>query len=114
MRIIRRSTRALLLAATTLAAALALSACGSFDSKASGEHLINQWVPNQLSKGLGRPLKVTSVSCPSGVKDKTGASYDCKLTINDTTKHQSHSGTITIHITKSQVVIHGSSDLHVS
>jgi len=71
-------------------------------------------VPHQLSKGVGRPLTVTSVSCPSGIKDKAGTSYDCKLTIQDPQKHKSHSGTITIHVTKSQVEIHGASDLHVS
>jgi hypothetical protein len=110
---IRRWGRKLLPVCAALAAALSLTACGSFDSKASGENLVKEWVPNQLSKGIGRPITLTSVSCPSGVKNTAGTSYDCKLTINDTTKHKSHSGTITIHITKSQVRIDGASDLHV-
>jgi hypothetical protein len=107
-----RRARSLLVVGPALVAAVALSACGSFDSKASGEHLINQWVPGTLSKGVHQPLKVASVSCPSGVKDKVGNQYDCKVTIQDTKTHKSSSGTITIHITKGHVVIHGLSDLH--
>jgi hypothetical protein len=109
---IESRTRSLLVVAPALLAAVALSACGSFDSKASGEHLINQWVPGTLSKGLHTPLKVASVSCPSGIKDKVGNQYDCKATIEDTQTHKSKSGTITIHITKDHVVIRGLSDLH--
>ena len=94
--------------------ALALSACGSFDSKASGEHLINQWVPNQLAKGVGDKLEVKSVDCPSGVKQKDGAVYNCKVAILDKTTGKSHNGTITIHISGDKVKIFGAQDLHVS
>jgi hypothetical protein len=95
-----------------LAAAFTLSACGSFDSKASGENLIKKWVPDKLDKVSGQPIKLSSVSCPSGVKNKAGSAYDCKLTLENTATHKSQSGTITIHITKNQVQIQGGSDLH--
>jgi hypothetical protein len=100
------------LSVLALAAALTLSACGSFDSKASGENLIKKWVPDKLDKVSGQPIKLTSVSCPSGVKATAGNTYDCKLTLANTASHKSQSGTITIHITKNQVVIKGGSDLH--
>jgi hypothetical protein len=104
----RRAPAALL----ALAAALTLSACGSFDSKASGENLIKKWVPDKLDKVSGQPIKLSSVNCPSGVKDTVGSTYDCKLTLENTARHTSQSGTITIHITKNQVVIQGGNDLH--
>jgi hypothetical protein len=97
-----------------LAAAIALGACGSFDSKESGEHLIKEWVPGKLAKAIGDPLQLTSVDCPSGVKQTSGTSYDCKVAILDKTTHKSHSGTITIHITDKQVRIINGNDLHVS
>ncbi len=37
-------------------------------------------------------IKLTSVSCPSGIKAKKGADFDCKLEYADGAK-----GTITIH-----------------
>ena len=106
----RRAPVALVILA--LAAALTLSGCGSFDSKASGENLIKKWVPDKLDKVSGQPIKLSSVNCPSGVKDTVGNTYDCKLTLENTGSHKSQSGTITIHITKNQVVIQGGSDLH--
>ena len=80
----RRAPVALVILA--LAAALTLSGCGSFDSKASGENLIKKWVPDKLDKVSGQPIKLSSVNCPSGVKDTVGNTYDCKLTLENSTR----------------------------
>jgi hypothetical protein len=114
MNMIGSRVRSAVLVGAAVATSVALSACGSFDSKASGEHLIDQWVPNQLAKGVGDKLSVKSVDCPSGVKQKDGGSYNCKVSILDKTTGKVHSGTITIHMSGNQVKILNGQDLHVS
>jgi hypothetical protein len=109
-----RRARSLLVVGPAVAAAVGLSACGSFDSKASGEHLLKDWVPGKLAKAIGHPLELTSVDCPSGIKQKTGTSYDCKVSILDKKTGKTHKGTVTIHIVKDQVRIFNGNDLHVS
>jgi hypothetical protein len=96
-------------AVCALTCALGLTACGGFDSAASGEHLIKDYV-----KKFGQnKVTVKSVSCPGGVKQKTGGTYDCKVVLHDTTTNSDHSGTITIHmIAGDKVEITGSQDLH--
>ena len=61
-----------LVAAPALLCAIGLSACGGFDSAASGEHLVKDYVKKF---GQGK-IEVKSVSCPGGVKQKVGGSYD--------------------------------------
>lgn len=90
-----------------------LSGCGSCSSGGQcRSRRCSLWVPDKLDKVSGQPIKLSSVNCPSGVKDTVGNTYDCKLTLENTASHKSQSGTITIHITKNQVVIQGGSDLH--
>lgn len=113
MTITGRRGRRLLLAGPALAAALGLSACGSFDSKASGEHLLQSWVPGTLAKVVGDPLQLKSVDCPSNVKEQNGATYDCKISILDKKTQKTHSGTVTIHMVGKKVEVRGS-DLHVN
>jgi hypothetical protein len=105
---IRARTVVAILAAVTLAALVA--GCGSFDSKASGEHLIHNYV-DKFGKGQ---VKLKSVSCPSGVAQKTGSSYSCKVVLRNVHSGQQASGTITIHIDAgNKVEILGSRDVHV-
>jgi hypothetical protein len=94
-----------------MACTVGLSACGGgFDSAASGEHLIKDYVKKF---GQGR-VSVKSVNCPGGVKEKVGGSYDCKVVLRDTAAGTDHSGTITIHMAKgNKVEINGSTDIHV-
>lgn len=109
MRVIRRP-RTALTALGVVTCAIGLSACGGFDSAASGEHLIKDYVKQF---GQGR-VSVKSVSCPGGVKQKAGGSYDCKVVLRDTAAGTDHSGTITIHMEKgNKVEINGSTDIHV-
>jgi hypothetical protein len=109
MRVIRRP-RTGLTALGVLTCTIGLSACGGFDSAASGEHLIKDYVKKF---GRGR-VSVKSVSCPGGVKEKVGGSYDCKVVLRDTAAGTDHSGTITIHMEKgNKVEINGSTDIHV-
>lgn len=109
MRVILRP-RTGLTALGLLGCTIGLSACGGFDSAASGEHLIKDYVKKF---GQGR-VSVKSVSCPGGVKEKVGASYDCKVVLRDTAAGTDHSGTITIHMEKgNKVEINGSTDIHV-
>jgi hypothetical protein len=97
-----------------LACALGLSACGGFDSAASGEALIRDWVPNKLAKATGAPITLKSVSCPPGVSETVGKTYDCKVTLANTALEQSRSGTVTIHIASgNKVEIKGIQDLHL-
>jgi hypothetical protein len=104
-----------LLCVPALIGAMGLSACGGFDSAASGENLIKDWVPNHLAKSTGAPIKLDSVSCPSGVKQTVGTTYDCKVTLENTALHQKRNGTITIHIASgNKVVINGIQDLRVT
>ena len=97
-------------AATALSLAASLAACGGFDSKASGESLIRDYVKKQ---GGGR-ITVKSVSCPGGVKKQVGHTYDCKVNLHITPTNTDHSGTITIHIESGdKVAILGRQDVHV-
>jgi hypothetical protein len=109
MRVIPRP-RTALTAVGVVACAIGLSACGGFDSAASGEHLIKDYVKKF---GQGR-VSVKSVSCPGGVKQKAGGSFDCKVVLRDTAAGTDHSGTITIHMQKgNKVEINGSTDINV-
>lgn len=95
--------------------ALGLAACGSsFDSKASGEHLIKDYVKK---RGNGN-VTLTSVKCPSGVKEKAGSSYDCNVAMRvapqGTSLTSNLVGTITVHIESgNKVAITGRNDVHV-
>jgi hypothetical protein len=93
-----------------LACAFGLSACGGFDSAASGEHLIRDYVSRF---GQGR-VTVKSVSCPGGVSQKVGGTYDCKVVLHDKLTGQDHPGTITVHMNSgNEVEIRGSQDLRL-
>ncbi len=67
---------------------------GGFDSAASGDNLIKDYVKKF---GQGKVV-VKSAKCPGGVKQKVGGSYDCKVVLTDKTTGKDHSGTITIHM----------------
>jgi len=98
-------------AVAAVISALGIAACGGgFDSAASGEHLIKDYVKKF---GNGN-VKIKSVNCPGGIKEKVGGSYNCKVVLTDTTNNTDHSGTITIHMQKgNKVEINGSTDIHV-
>ena len=105
-----RRHRSGLLASPLLLCSVALAGCGGFDSAASGEHLIRDYI-KQFGRGK---VAVKSVSCPGGVARKVGASYDCTVVLRDTTTRTDHPGTITIHIAKgNRVELNGSTDIHV-
>ena len=110
--IIWRRHRFGLMVAPLLACAVALTACGGgFDSSASGEHLIHDYI-NKFGRG---DVTVKSISCPSGIPQKAGGSYDCHVVLRDKTTGTDHRGTITIHMAKgNRVEINGSTDIHVS
>jgi hypothetical protein len=106
-----RRCRAGLMVVPALVCSLGLAACGGgFDSSASGEHLIKDYV-----KKFGRgSVAVKSIKCPGGVKETVGGSYNCQVVLRDTTTGTDHSGTITIHMAKgNKVEINGSTDIHV-
>jgi hypothetical protein len=100
-----------LLCAGVLAAALGLSACGgSFDSAASGDHLIHDYV-NKFGQGK---VDVKSTNCPGGVAQKVGATYDCKVVLHDKVTGKDHPGTVTIHMASgNKVEILGAQDLRI-
>jgi hypothetical protein len=81
-----------LLLAAALATAFAASGCSA--SVSTGDIKIDNKKAEGLARqiaGSGRvPLK--SVSCPSGLKAKKGADFDCDLVYTDGT-----TGTITLH-----------------
>jgi hypothetical protein len=106
---VRLSRRASgLTAVASLACVVGLSACGGFDSAASGEHLIKSYVSKF---GQGK-VAVKSASCPGGVSEKVGGTYACKVVLHDNTTGTDHSGTITIHIASgNKVEILGGQDL---
>ncbi|HVS28212.1 MAG TPA: DUF4333 domain-containing protein [Solirubrobacteraceae bacterium] len=89
-----------LLLTLPVVAALSLSGCtGTIDHK-KAEDLVRKAVAN-----AGKTT-VTSVKCPSGVKDKKGQSFDCTVALGDGTK-----GAITEHILGGgKVEINGPSD----
>jgi hypothetical protein len=93
-----------------LACAFSLGACGGFDSAASGEHLIRDYVSRF---GQGK-VGVESVSCPGGVSQKTGGTYVCKVVLRDETTKKDHPGTITIHMAAgNKIEIRGSRDVRI-
>ncbi len=95
---------------SALLCAVGLSACGGFDSAASGDHLIKDYVKKF---GQGK-VEVKSVDCPGGVKQKVGGSYQCKVVLRDKTTNKDHPGTITIHMASgNKVEITGGQDIHV-
>src|SRR5512142_3062625 len=101
--------RRLLVGVGAVACALGIAACGGFDSAASGEHLIKDYVKKF---GQGK-ITVKSAKCPGGVKQKTGATYDCNVVLHDSSTNANHTGTITIHIASgNKVEILGNQDLH--
>jgi hypothetical protein len=105
--LLRRRTPGLT-AVAALVCALGLSACGGFDSAASGEHLIKSYVSKF---GQGK-VSVKSASCPGGVSEKVGGTYNCNVVLHDNTNGTDHSGTITIHMASgNKVEILGSQDL---
>jgi hypothetical protein len=102
-------TRAVL-AITTAALAVGLAGCGTFDSKASGERLIRDYV---TKNGQGT-VTLRSTSCPSGVKQQAGHSYDCAVTLHVIPTRADHAGTITIHMESgNRVAINGRQDVHL-
>jgi len=63
--------------------------------------------------GQGK-VDVKSANCPGGVKQKVGATYDCKVVLHDKVTNRDHPGTITIHmISGDKVEITGGQDLHI-
>jgi hypothetical protein len=110
MQFMPRVPRSVVVCVSMLILALALSACGSFDSAASGQNLIKDYVKKF---GQGK-VSVKSVSCPSGVKQKVGTTYDCQVKLHDTTANADSAGTITIHMAAgNKVEIQGKQDLHL-
>jgi len=104
----RRPTAAICAGGLTLA--LGLSACGSFDSSASGQNLIKDYIKK---RGQGR-VTLKAVSCPSGVKQQVGKSFDCKVVLHLISTNADHAGTITVHMDSgNKVVINGPQDVHV-
>jgi hypothetical protein len=110
MQLMFRVPRSVVVCVSMLILALALSACGSFDSAASGEHLIQNYVKKF---GQGK-VSVKSVKCPSGVKQTVGKTFDCQVTLHDAPSNSNSSGTITVHLAKdNRVEIEGKQDLHL-
>ena len=100
----------LVAAAAIAGCGLTLAACGGFDSAASGQNLIHDYV----KKYGGNRVSVKTVKCPSGVKQQTGGSYDCQVTLHLNGTATDSSGTITIHmISGNKVEIFGKQDLHL-
>ena len=67
------------MAVGVVACGLGVSACGGFDSAASGEGLIKQYVKKF---GQGK-VDVKSANCPGGVKQKVGGTYECKVVLHE-------------------------------
>ena len=104
----RRRTSGVM-AVGALTCAVGLSACGGFDSAASGEHLIKDYVKKF---GQGK-VTVKSANCPGGVKQTVGGTYTCKVVLHDKAANADHTGTVTIHMASgNKVEITGSQDLH--
>jgi hypothetical protein len=103
--------RTVVVALAVLAVAGLVAACGSFDSKASGENLVRNYV-SRFGKGQ---VTLSSVNCPSGISQKTGTAYSCKVTLRNSRTGRRASGTITVHIAKGdKVEIQGAQDIHLS
>jgi hypothetical protein len=92
-----------------IAAAVVLGGCGSFDSAASGAKLIKDFVARN---GQG-DVSVKTVKCPSGVKEVTGKTYRCNVTLHYQKEDQDTAGQVTIHmVAGDKVEIQGSRDFH--
>ncbi len=110
MSLITPTFRQAITGAGALAAALGLGGCGSFDSAASGNQLIRNYIKQY---GAGQ-VSLSSVRCPSGIKQQTGASYSCPVTLHLTANRTNPSGEITIHmIAGNKVEIRGRQDVHI-
>ena len=105
----RRASRALASVVTLVGCTLGLGGCGGFDSAASGEHLIRDYVKRF---GAGR-VDVKSARCPSGVKQKVGGAYDCSVVLHDKLTGRDHPGTVTIHMVAGNKVQIAGQDLHI-
>jgi len=98
------------MAAAALVPALALAGCGTATiDNGEAEQLVRQ----AIARGNGS-VKVKSVSCPSGVTDKAGATFDCKVSLMQVSNGSVHNGFVTLHMVngKGQVAINPS-DFHV-
>ena len=103
--------RRLPIAGAAVAAALGLAACGSFDSAASGQNLIKDYV----KRYGGDRVSIKNLKCPSGVKQQSGGSYDCQVTLHVNANNTDSKGTITIHmVSGNKVEIFGRQDLHLT
>jgi hypothetical protein len=93
-----------------IACGLGLSACGGFDSAASGEHLIKAYI-KKVGNGV---VTVKSTKCPGGVKEKVGATYVCTAVLTDKATGTDHPARITIHIISgNKVEITGRQDVQI-
>jgi hypothetical protein len=100
----------LLLLLAVAACSLMLGACGGFDSAASGEHLIKDYI-SKFGRGK---ITLTSAKCPGGVSQKTGGSYSCQVVVQEKQTGKQHAGTITIHmLAGNKVSIDGVRDVHI-
>ncbi len=90
-------------------AVIALSACSvSFGGSDQIDHKkAETLLRDNLHPNSGSP-KLTSISCPSGVKIKKGGTFDCTVSFAD-----GSTSTVTIHMTDSSGRISfNSSDIH--
>ncbi len=104
-----RARRALPALVVAPACAIALAGCGTATvDPGSAENVIK----SQIGK-LG-PIKATKVSCPGGVKKKQGVSFNCTVTLENTSNGATGSGTITLHITNGgNRAVFSTADIHV-
>lgn len=104
-----RVRRALPVLAIAPVCAVALAACGTATvDPGSAENVIK----SQIGR-LG-PIEATKVSCPSGVDKKQGVSFNCTVTLKNTSNGTTGSGTITLHITNGgSRAVFSTSDIHV-
>jgi hypothetical protein len=103
----RRIVRRALPALVTIPA-LTVAGCTSTIDPSSAEHAITA---NMHKLG---PLQVKSVSCPGGVKQAQGVSFNCALTLHDTSNGTTGTGTITLHETNGGHDLEfGPNDVHV-
>ena len=87
--------RRLLLAAITVPVfGLVLAGCTQTVDPKSAENVIK----TQIGK-LNPNITATSVSCPDGVKKKSGVSFNCKASLKNTSNNATANATITLHIT---------------
>lgn len=70
-----------------------IAGCSSTVDPKSAENVIKSQIGN-----IG-PLKATSVSCPGSVNKKAGVSFNCQVTLLNTSNNVTGTGTITLHIT---------------